>query len=192
MTREVEDGLETKCPFCRQPEPTSEEDQLRYVMKRIEANDPVALCEMGEQRYDEGEYKKAFECFTKAVAFGNYAEAHFHLAGMYHQGHVGKDEKKVWYHLEEAAIGGVPEARHNLACTEFQRGRNDRAVKHLIIAANLGNGNSLEVLKNAYRKGLVSKDTLASALRGHQAAIDATKSLQREEAEIVMRSMKKK
>ena len=188
VTREIEEGLERKCPFCRNPRFMHE----AHTLKRAEANDPVALFEMGEQRADEGDFGNAYECFTKAVEFGNYAEAHFRLAGMYYEGHIEKDEKKHWYHLEEAAIGGVPEARHNLGAFEFQRGRRDRAVKHMIIAANMGNDNSLEVLKNAYRKGLVSKNTLASALRGHQAAVDATKSPQREEARVFMSNLKMK
>jgi hypothetical protein len=39
--------------------------------------------------------------------------------------------------LEEAAIGGNPFARHNLALIEMKNGRPERAVKHYIIAANL-------------------------------------------------------
>jgi hypothetical protein len=56
-------------------------------------------------------------------------------------------------------------------------------VKHLIIAANLGYEKSLVPLKKAYREGLVSKEDLAAALRAHQAALDATKSPKRDEAE---------
>jgi len=55
-------------------------------------------------------------------------------------------------------------------------------VKHWIIAANLGYDKSLEALKKSYRVGLVSKKDLAAALRGHQAAADATKSPHREAA----------
>jgi hypothetical protein len=56
-------------------------------------------------------------------------------------------------------------------------------MKHLIIAANQGDDGSLEMLKDAFGEGLVSKEDFAAALRGHQAAVDATKSPQREEAE---------
>ena len=66
---------------------------------------------------------------------------------------------------------------------ENDRGRLDRAVKHWIIAANMGHDASLEVLKNAYRTGLVSKEVFAAVLRSHQAAVDATKSPQREKGE---------
>ena len=58
----------------------------------------------------------------------------------------------------------------------------ERAVKHYIIAANLGYDHSLENIKRLYKRGYVSKDDFAAALRGHHAAIKATKSAQREEA----------
>ena len=87
------------------------------------------------------------------------------------------------YHLEQAAIGGHPIARHNLGCKEKKNGRVDRAIQHMIIAAKLGCDSSLDALKDGFRGGLVSKEDFAAALRVHQAAVDATKSPQREAAE---------
>lgn len=52
------------------------------------------------------------------------------------------------------------------------------------IAANLGHDDSLENLKRFYGRGLISKEEFASVLRGHKAAVDATKSRQRDEAEV--------
>jgi hypothetical protein len=45
--------------------------------------------------------------------------------------------------------------------------------------------NSLDALKGGFKSGIVAKDDLTAALRGHQAAIDAAKSPQRDEAEAV-------
>jgi hypothetical protein len=53
----------------------------------------------------------------------------------------------------------------------------------LIIAANLGHDESLENLKKIYKAGLMSKEDLAAALRGYQAAVNAMKSPQREAAD---------
>jgi hypothetical protein len=64
----------------------------------------------------------------------------------------------------------------------MRRGIEDAAVKHWIIAANLGCDHSLKGLKECYKVGRVSKDDFAAALRAHQAAVDATKSPQREAA----------
>ena len=87
--------------------------------------------------------------------------------------------------MEEAAIGGHPNARYSLGCVEESRGRMDRAVQHWINSAKLGHDGSLNALQKLYKAGAgnVNKDDFAAALRGHQAAIDATKSPQRDAAE---------
>jgi len=151
-------------------------------MKRVAANDPVAMREMGKKLYDKGNYESAFEYLAKAAELGE-ADAHFNLSDMYHKGNsVEKDEKMELYHLEEAAIAGHPKARYNLAMKEGRDNRIDRAVKHLIIAANIGHDISIQTLKQCYVHRQVSKEDFAAALRAHQAAVDATKSALREAA----------
>ena len=138
---------------------------------------------MGRQCIDEGDYGNAFKYFKKAAELG-YIAAHNYLSIMYYKGDgVEKDEEKEIYHLEEAAIGGHPYARHNLGIKEFNNGRFERARKHLIIAANLGHNDSLKGLRMLYADGHASKDDYADALRAYQAAVDETKSAEREEAE---------
>eukprot|EP00986_Skeletonema_menzelii_P000221 scaffold59_cov144-Skeletonema_menzelii.AAC.4 len=178
---ESEGKLVRNCPFCRHPVPKSVEEHYKNLLKRIEANDPFALFEMGRTRYKEdGDYKSAFQYWSKSAALGNM-DAHLNLSIMYLDGEgVEKNEKKRLYHLEEAAIGGHPVARCNLAGVEFLNHRYDRAKKHWIIAANMGDDESLDRLKKLFKLGLFSKEDLASALRGHQSAVDATKSPQRE------------
>ena len=56
-------------------------------------------------------------------------------------------------------------------------------MKHWIIAANLGDDDSIKIFKQCYAYGDVSKEDFAAALRAHQAAVNATKSPQREKAE---------
>eukprot|EP00984_Skeletonema_dohrnii_P033664 scaffold30971_cov132-Skeletonema_dohrnii-CCMP3373.AAC.3 len=147
-------------------------------------NDPVAMCHEGSEQYEKGDYSSAFQYFTKAAELGD-VEAHYKLSILYQEGHgVEKDRGKQMHHLEQAAIGGHPSARFSLACSEGGNGRHDRAVKHLTIAANLGHDQSLDSLKRHFKIGLISKEDFASALRGHQAAIDAMKSPQRKAAEI--------
>jgi TPR repeat protein len=134
-------------------------------------------------RYDEGDYISAFEYWTKAAALGD-ADAHSRLAVRYSNGEgVEKDEEKAVYHWEEAVIGGHPNARCSLAFCEIEIGRHDRAVKHFIIAANLGSDLSMKALWKCYAEGYISKDDLTVTLRTHQAAINATKSSQRKAAE---------
>jgi TPR repeat protein len=152
-------------------------------MKRIKKNDPVAMTHMGKQHDKEGDYGKALEYYTKAAELGD-ANAHFCLGKMYHCGDgVEQDEKKFVYHCEQAAIGGEPNARSVLACIEMKKNRYNRAARHFIIAANLGHDASLQGLKDLFVQGKVSKEDYAAALRGHQAAVNATKSAERDAAE---------
>jgi len=186
--REVEQRLRQRCAFCREPLPESSGESKKNIMKRIKKhNDPVAMAHMGTKHHHNGEYDKALPYYTKAAELGDPA-ANFCLGGMYYKGNgVEKDEKKAIHRLEQAAIGGHPDARYLLADYELRNGRPDRAVNHFIIAANLGSDLALKAVKDLFVKGIVSKEEYAAALRGHQAAVDATKSAEREKAEAFMK-----
>ena len=179
----IEGRREMTCPFCRHSRPETKVEAQKILMKRVEVNDPVALRLIGSQRREEGDFKGSFEYWTRAAELSD-VEAHYQLAWSYRDGEgVEKDKKKEVYHLEEAAIGGFPGARHRLGCIEKKNGRYERAARHFIIDANLGFDDSMETVKNMYKDGLVSKDVFASTLRAHHAVVDATKSPQREAAE---------
>ncbi len=89
------------------------------------------------------------------------------------------------YHWEKAAIGGHPEARHNLACIDERHGNFERAAEHFIIAANLGFDLSMKALWLYYSAGYITKEDLDATLRTHKAAIDEMKSSQRDAAEAI-------
>ena len=180
--QEIERRLQHTCQFCRKAAPYTDEEHSELRMKRIEVNDPVAMSEMGTERCHKGDYRSAFEHWTNAAVLGDVI-ANYQLSIMYGEGiGVEKDEKRGLHHAEKAAIGGHPLARHRLGYLEEENGRMDRAAKHYTIAANHGHDDSLERVKTLFKAGYVSKDEFAVALRGHKAAIDATKSPQREEA----------
>ena len=180
--RDREMRLRPSCPFCREPV-KNDAGHDKQRMKRVEANDPGALLQEGVIQGSKGHYFKAFEYCKKAADLG-VAEAHFHLAYMYHEGEgVEKNKGKAIYHHEEAAIGGHPDSRHWLGLHEFVYGNKERAVKHWIIAATQGQDESMKELMTAFKHGQLSKEDLAATLRAHKAAVDATKSPQRREAE---------
>ena len=181
--REFEARVEQRCPFCRERLPDTLEEDERRRMKRIEVNDPVAMLQQARKQYDKGEYRSAFEYDVKAAELGEI-DAHYRLAHMYCEGlGVEKDEEKQIHHTEEAAIGGHPTARYNLGRHELENGNAERAVKHWIIAATQGYDLSIKMLMKAFKEGFVEKDVLTTTLRAHKAAVDATKSPQRDEAE---------
>ena len=110
--------------------------------------------------------------------------------GLYYHGRgVEKDKKRALPHLEQAAIGGHPNARVLLANYDMKNGRLERAAIHYTIGANLGGDLSLKAIKHLFVKGIVSKEDYAAALRGYQAAVDATTSAEREKAEAVYNDM---
>jgi predicted HicB family RNase H-like nuclease len=181
--REREQGLEQRCVYCREPLPESEEEEDKRVMERIKKNDPAAMTYMGKKHDREGDYEKSLPYHTKAAELGDVC-GKFCIGTLYYRGEgVEKDMEKAVYHLEQAAIGGHPQARGILASYELRNGRFERAAKHLIINANLGCDFSLQLVKKLYIEGVVSKEEYAAALRGYQAAVDATKSAEREKAE---------
>ena len=181
MANKYDKAKALRCPFCR--EPADDDENKKRMMIRIKANDPAALCHMAVKCYDEGDYDAAFDHFTKAAELGN-VDAHCRLGICYHEGEgVEKDEEKVVYHWQKAAIGGHHIARYNLAVIEGEHGNIERSVKHLIIAAKIGEEDSMKLLWTHYSLGNITKEELDATLRTHQAAIDETKSEQRDAGE---------
>jgi hypothetical protein len=172
-----------RCPFCREPYITSPAEAERNTMKRIKAGDRVAFRQKGCQGKKEQNYSVAVDLLKKAARMGD-VEAHNQLGKLHHNGQgVERDMKKAVHHWEEAAIGGHPGARFGLGANDALYGSKfNRAVKHFIIAASQGHGDALEQLKELYKNGKVTKAELAAALRAYQAAVDSTKSSQREAA----------
>ena len=189
--REIEQGLWHRCVYCREPMPKSEEEYDKNVMKRIKKHDDqVAMTHMGKEHFQKGDYVKALGYYTKASELGDVG-AHFCLGDLYYRGNgVEMDTKKAIHHLEQAAIGGHPDARGHLAKYEVKKNRFERAAKHHIIAANLGYDISLKAIKDLFVAGIVSKEEYAAALRGYQAAVNETKSAERETAEALERFQK--
>eukprot|EP00984_Skeletonema_dohrnii_P010460 scaffold4065_cov161-Skeletonema_dohrnii-CCMP3373.AAC.5 len=136
----------------------------------------AAICGVAKQRYhEEGDYKGAFEYYTKAAGLGD-ARRIMNYRFCISEG--------------KAAIGGHPRsARLNLAANEFENGRFDRAVKHWMIGAKLGHVGSMKAIEQGFRREMIRKEDYAMALRAHQVDIDATKSPQMEEAEARYRLM---
>ncbi len=187
--REIEMRLQPSCPFCREALPKTEEECKKLLKKRMEANDPCTITQEGILQYTKREYIIAFEHWKRAAELGD-ALAHHCLARLYHSGEgVEKDEGKEIHHLEEAAIGGHPEARYMLGSVEGSECNMERAVKHWFIAATQGYDKSIKELMDGFKKGFVSNEKLAAALRAHRAAVDATKSPQRKEAEALYRNI---
>ena len=90
------------------------------------------------------------------------------------------DMKKANSYFELAAMGGCVHARHNLGCAEDEAGNQQRAYKHLLLAARAGHKQSLDAVTKGYTLGIVTKDEYEGALRAHYNHQLKTKSEARE------------
>ncbi|EJK57267.1 hypothetical protein THAOC_22709, partial [Thalassiosira oceanica] len=175
------------CPFCRAPLPDNDADLLAMLHARVKKKDPEAIYHLGT-KYCHGELglqkdmQKAVELFTEASELGSI-NALYNLGIAYHLGEgVQQDKDRGLHFLTKAAMQGHFESRYNLGCNEEEKGNYDRAVRHWMITAKMGDKDSIEEIKRAFMKGLATKEQYAEALRGYQDAAEEMKSHDRENA----------
>jgi len=176
-----------KCPFCRTPDPRTNEEAINRLKKRVELDDPIAIYNQG-MYYREGtdgfpqDMNKALELFHRAVELG-YSEAYTNIGVAHHNGQgVEVDKKKMKHYYERAAMMGDPTARHNLALDEKTAGNFDRALKHYMIAVRGGYTCSLDAIKLMYTDGDATRDDYTKALQAYQTYLGEIKSVQRDKA----------
>ena len=100
-----------KCPFCRTPSPTSDEDMIERRTRRMDMNDAHAISNMGCD-YRDGKHglrqdrTKALELWHRAAELG-YFRAYTSIGIAYSNGNgVEVDKKKAKHYYELAAMGG--------------------------------------------------------------------------------------
>ena len=180
------------CPFCRTPTP-DDSQVLAMIQKRVNAGDPVAICNLGN-KYHYGQFglkkdvAKAVELYERAAELG-VKDAHYALGFLYDEGmDVEKDTVKATRHWEAAAMSGEVHARHNLGNEEGRAGNYDIAFQHWMIAGKLGHEKSLNKVKRMFMDRLATKADYAGALRGHQSAVEEMRSPDRDEAKRLQNS----
>jgi len=179
---------ERSCPFCRTLHPHTKEESIERTKKRVEAEDPIAIRNLGCY-YREGvrgypqDMNKALEMFHRAAELG-FAKAYSIIAYAYEHGEgVEADKKKAIHYYELAALRGDIFSRHNLGCMEIVVESNfDRALKHFMIAVRGGNGESLKQIRILYTNGHATIDDDTKALQLYQEYLGEIKSQQRDKA----------
>ena len=167
------------CPFCRTPAPLSNEEEAERIKKLMEKGIANAY-DLLAADYTEGnnglqrDMAKANELYLKAGELG-YAAAYNNLGYSYYSGRgVDVDKKKAKYYYELAAMGGDADARYRLGSIEGQAGNEQRAFKHMVVAAKSGHEYSLAKVKDGFAVGIVTKDEYAQALRAyHERQVEA-------------------
>ena len=92
------------------------------------------------------------------------------------------DKATAAEYYKKAAMQGHVLSRHNLGCCEGDKGSYDRAVRHWLISAKMGDKESVQEIKKAFMAGVATKGAYAEALKGHQDALEVMKSHDRDEA----------
>ena len=175
------------CPFCRTPGPKGGAEALSLLQARVQKNDPEAFKFLGDQYLQgrlglEKDMSRAVELWTEAAALGS-VYACYELGRAYHCGDgVEQDVARGVRYYEKAVMLGHVAARHNLGAYEYNLGNYDRAVRHFLITAKMGDKDSLLELKELFKEGHATKSQYAEALKGYQDALEETKSPDREEA----------
>ena len=172
-----------KCPFCRTPMPTSKEEAIERLKKRMEVGDTYAFFSMGSY-HSRGAYglpqdrAKAMELLRKSGKYGYtiIGKAYYNGEG------VERDEEKAKHYYELAATEGDSTARSNLGIEEYNAGNYDRALKHYMLAVRGGETRLVKEIQRMYMNGHATKDHYTNALRSHQAYLSEIKSDQRDEA----------
>ena len=175
------------CPFCRSPGPTEDGSELKQLQKLVEKNNALAIqalavyCYRGAEGFQK-DLSKAIELYLKAGELG-CVDGYFNLGIAYETGNgVEKDVTKARHYYELAAIGGSVNARYNVAQLDLEEGNRERASKHLLIGARVGDEACLRAVRNCFVDGFVTKDEYAEALRSYQKQQEDMKSPSRDEA----------
>jgi len=173
------------CPFCRAPPPGSDNESLRLIRKRVDARDPEAIRYLGDQ-YEHGHNgleksaTRAIELWSEAAELGltialtKMGMAHYHGQG------VVQDKAKGVRCWESAAMQGHAPSRHCLGIVEIENGKFDRAIRHYLISAKMGQKESLDEIKEMFTEGHATKDQYLEGLKGYQDAVEEMKSTGRD------------
>ena len=162
-------GNMMNCPFCNADRiDITDEEMVAGMMKRAEANDPGAICQLGCYNYHgqlgmQEDQERAIELYTRAADLGS-SRSQFQLGAYYH---ARGDSKKEKFHYEAAAMAGHEVARFNLGYIEYKSGNVERAVKHWTIAASAGHHTAMHNLLGAFNHGLVRRESINSTLTAY-------------------------
>ena len=183
------------CAFCRTPPATSNEEFIHRNKKLVDNGNAGAFNYLASL-YANGmhgvprDYQKANELYLKAGELG-CAEAYFNLGNSHASGRhdLEVDMKKAKYYWEQAAMMGDLDARYNLGREEYRTNNNyRRATMHFFLAARAGEKRSLDIIKEGFMKGVVTKDEFANTLRAYHERQKEMKSNARDIAELALES----
>jgi len=181
------------CSFCRAPPPDDEADELKAIMRRFEANDALAIGQLGTAHLlgEFGLQKDEDNGLALLLRAANLGDSHssYKLGCIHNAGHFGVTRnkfvaKRYW---EKAAERGHIFARGNLAHAEIDNGNLSQAKRHWQIAAAAGSENSMMSLIGCFQLHKLRHDDLAICLQSYDKALIEMRSEQRSNYERFLR-----
>ena len=192
---------ESTCAFCREPIPTSDEQYLVRLHKRVELKDPKALCNLAMNYVDglrglmgtyygygdlglQVDQAKCVELLRQSADLG-FPEALYNLGVSHYVGEMGleENEEEALKYCEQAAEGGILLARHDVG--SMKAGNGDDVVAgmpHWRLAASGGYRSSMRVLiQYCFEDGLLRHADLAETLQAFYRSRSEMKSEDRDE-----------
>ena len=178
------------CAYCKTPASTTScsDEERADKLKKLTENGNAEACNVLASNYYNGKNVqqdriKARELYLKAGELG-CAEAYYNLGrSYYNEGTTASDKAKAKQYYELAAIRGDVYARYNLGCFEGMAGHDDRAYKHMMIAAKAGCKDALHEVKRGYSdKYFVTKEEYESSLCAYNRRVDEMQSDMRDKA----------
>ena len=179
------------CPFCREPIPTRADEEDARIQAKCLRNDHIALGIMGD-RYMTGKCNtvkdelKGLDCWIRAVELGSL-NACFAIGKHFYESGVSADKERAALFERIGALRGHIGLRHNIGCTEYERGNHEIGIRHWKIAAEAGMQQSLNALRNIYNadgkrpgKEFITNEYLDFAYRACHKAQMEVKSEERE------------
>merc|ERR1719199_1011789 len=93
---------------------------------------------------------KALDCWIRAVELGS-GEACGFIGFSYHDGtRLAINKEMAALFSKVGGLRGCAVARHNIGWAEYESGNHEIAIRHWKIAAEAGDQDSLDALRNIY------------------------------------------
>jgi len=153
--------------FPRQSEVLPDEDKVEEMIKRAEVNDAASVYVLANC-YHQGlgglqqNHAKTMELLARAADLG-HSKAHYSLAGFYYE---GGDMKKDKFH-KRPRLWQETKRRDTTLDMEHHSGNNERAIKHVIIAAAAGCYCAMNRLNTLFEDGAVRRESIDSTLKAY-------------------------
>ena len=179
--------LALTCPFCREPEPATDQENFCRLQARCLQNDHMAFTLVGDV-YQKGKCDlgiavddlKALDCWIQAVEHGSPVACTC-IATCYKDGDgVSVDKERAALFERVGALRGDVVARHNIGCSEYLSGNHEIGIRHWKISAEAGYQKSLDALRGTYNangempgKEFISDEEMDTIYRsGHEAQME--------------------